>query len=161
MMKKLSLALATAAVATTANAADTLTLAQAKEIIAPFYDALNEPAKKDVAGLISKATTDDWVTCGGEGLCLNREQLISAFKGRGETIPDLRWEIRDVMVAGDRVIVRGQASGTPVKEFYGVPPTGKTFKIMSVDIQTIRDGRIAHSYHVEDWAGAIRQLTTH
>nr|WP_269808451.1 ester cyclase [Sinorhizobium mexicanum] len=119
---------------------------------------MNQPAKKDVAALLARATTDDWITCRGEGSCLNREQLVPAFKARGETIPDLQWEIRDVAVAGDKVIVRGQASGTPVKDFFGVSPTGKSFTIMSIDIQTIRDGKIAHSYHVEDWAGAVRQL---
>ncbi|MCA1443207.1 ester cyclase [Ensifer sp. IC4062] len=157
MMK--TLAVASVAVAAAAPAkSDDLTVDKGKEIIAPFYDALNKPAKKDVAALLARATTDDWITCGGEGSCLNREQLVPAFKARGETVPDLKWEIRDVTVAGDKVIVRGQASGTPVKDFFGVSPTGKSFTIMSIDIQTIRDGKIAHSYHVEDWAGAVRQL---
>jgi predicted ester cyclase len=40
-----------------------------------------------------------------------------------------------------------------------VPASGKSFKIMSIDIHTIEDGKIKRSYHVEDWAGAMRQLS--
>ena len=41
----------------------------------------------------------------------------------------------------------------------GTPTNGKGFKIMSIDIQTIQGGRISHTYHLEDWADAMRQLT--
>ena len=29
---------------------------------------------------------------------------------------------------------------------------------MSIDIHTLKDGRIVRSYHVEDWARAMRQI---
>ncbi len=62
------------------------------------------------------------------------------------------------MVHGDRIIVRSEASGTPAGPFFGVPPTGKSFKIMTIDIHTIKDGKAITAHHVEDWAGALRQL---
>ena len=75
-------------------------------------------------------------------------------------MPDLAWDIKDVQVASnDTVIVRGEATGTPAREFFGVAPTGKSFRVMSIDVHTIRDGKMARSYHVEDWAGAVRQLS--
>jgi hypothetical protein len=40
-----------------------------------------------------------------------------------------------------------------------VPHTGKSFSIMSMDIHTIQGGHIQTTYHLEDWAGALRQLT--
>ena len=60
--------------------------------------------------------------------------------------------------AGDRVIVRGRASGTPKGPLFGVDGKGKSFTIMSIDIHTIKDGKIVKTYHVEDWAGALAQL---
>jgi len=30
---------------------------------------------------------------------------------------------------------------------------------MSIDVHTIEAGKIARSYHVEDWMGAARQLS--
>jgi hypothetical protein len=62
------------------------------------------------------------------------------------TIPDMTFEIREVLVAGDRVVVRGEVTGTPSGDLFGVPHSGKSFRIMAVDIQTIRDGRIAKPY---------------
>ncbi len=54
-------------------------------------------------------------------------------------------------------VVRGRASGTPQGPLFGVD--GKGFDIMSIDIHRVQDGRIVESYHVEDWAGALRQLS--
>lgn len=74
-------------------------------------------------------------------------------------IPDLRWEIKDTLVDGNRIIVRSEASGTPTGPYFGVQLTGKSFRIMTIDIHTIKDGKAVTAHHVEDWAGAIRQLT--
>jgi predicted ester cyclase len=66
----------------------------------------------------------------------------------------------DVMVSGDRMIVRGEATGTPSTDFFGIPHKGKTFRIMSIDIWTMTDGKASSVHHVEDWAGAIGQLSS-
>ena len=63
------------------------------------------------------------------------------------------------METGDRVIVRGEAIGTPAGDFMGVPFGGKSFKLMSIDVHTIADGKLTRSYHLEDWMGAVRQLS--
>ena len=75
-----------------------------------------------------------------------------------KSIPDMRFDIKEVLVAGNRVIVRGEVSGTPSGELFGVPHTGRSFRIIALDIQTIRDGRIAHTYHLENWLSALGQL---
>jgi predicted ester cyclase len=139
--------------------AQSLTVEKARAIVAPFYVALNRPAGIDVIKLIEQATSSDWMTCGGNDVCIPREKFIGGFKSRGEALPDIKWEIKEILVAGDRVIVRGEASGTPSGVFRGIPASGKSFKIMSIDIHTIGDGKIKRSYHVEDWAGAMRQLS--
>ncbi|MEM6440017.1 MAG: ester cyclase, partial [Pseudomonadota bacterium] len=59
-----------------------------------------------------------------------------------------------------RFVVRGTARGTPVGPFFGVDPaTGKSCEIMSIDILTLEGGLITHVYHLEDWTGAVAQLT--
>ena len=50
----------------------------------------------------------------------------------------MKFDIKEVLVAGDRVIVRGEVTGTPAGELFGVPHTGKSFRMMAIDIQTIR-----------------------
>jgi predicted ester cyclase len=143
-----------------AHAQTALTAEEARAVVAPLYDALNQPANKDVAMLLEKAASPNWQSCGANDQCAPRERVIAGIKSRGETIPDLKWEIKELIVAGNEVIVRGEASGTLVAPLYGVEPTGKGFKIMSIDIHTIEGGTITRSYHIEDWAGAMRQVAS-
>lgn len=75
-----------------------------------------------------------------------------------KSVPDMKFDIKEIVVAGDRVVVRGEVSGTPAGELFGAPHTGKSFKIMAIDIQTIRDGKIARTYHLENWVSALGQL---
>lgn len=51
-----------------------------------------------------------------------------------------------------------EASGTPVADFMGVPHGGKRFSVMTIDIHTVEAGKLVRAHHVEDWAGALRQL---
>ena len=88
----------------------------------------------------------------------SRDEVIAGVGARLKSVPDLTWQIKDVIVSGDQVTVRGEASGTPAGEFFGAPHTGKSFRVMSIDVHTLDGGRIARSYHIEDWIGAVRQL---
>jgi predicted ester cyclase len=92
-------------------------------------------------------------------VCRSRDQVGAAIASLQKTVPGLKWEIKELLVAGDRVIVRGEASGTPVGPFMGVAQGGKSFRVMSIDIHTVKDGKMIRAYHVEDWMGAVRQLS--
>ena len=74
------------------------------------------------------------------------------------SIPDMKFDIKEVLVAGDRVIVRGEVTGTPAGDLFGVPHTGKSFRMMAIDIQTVKDGKIAKTFHMENWLSALGQL---
>jgi ketosteroid isomerase-like protein len=138
--------------------AQTLTTEQARAVIAPFYQALN--AGNDAVALVNQATSPEWMSCGGNDLCRTRDQVGASIAGLQKTVPDLKWEIKEVLVSGDRAIVRAEATGTPAGPFMDVPPGGKSFRIMSIDVHTIKDGKLVRAYHVEDWMGAVRQLST-
>ncbi|MBI1397217.1 MAG: polyketide cyclase [Betaproteobacteria bacterium] len=86
--------------------------------------------------------------------------MFKTLKFFAQVVPDLSWQPQEILTNGNRYTVRSKASGTPVGPFLGIEPaTGKRFEIMSIDILTVEDGKVVHSYHVEDWATAIRQLT--
>jgi predicted SnoaL-like aldol condensation-catalyzing enzyme/predicted ester cyclase len=140
-------------------AAAPLTIAQAREIVGPLYDALNQPAKKDVDALLAKAAHAEYRSYHTNEDFLTRDQLAGIFKNMGVTVPDLRWEIKDIQTNGDQVIVRGEATGTPTGEFWGAKPTGKGFKTMALDIFTVKNGKLASCYHVENWMTALQQMS--
>ena len=160
-MKRISAAClaiaATTAIALPAHAE--LSAEAARAAVAPFYKALNAENAKDVPELVKQSTTSEWVSCRTNEICNTRDEVIGGIGMRLKGVPDLKWEIKDVLVSGNQVTVRGEATGTPAGEFMGAPHTGKSFKLMSIDVHTLQGGKMVRSYHVEDWIGAVRQIT--
>src|SRR5258706_6760978 len=140
-------------------AAALLTIAQAREIVWPLYEALNQPGKRDVDALLAKAAHSDYRSYHTNEDFLTRDQLAGIFKNIGMTVPDLRWEIKDIRVIGDQIVVRGKATGTPKEEFWGAKPTGKGFNTMALDVFTVKNGKLASCYHVENWLTALQQIS--
>jgi predicted ester cyclase len=156
----LAASLAVSAIALVASPASAqMTEQSARATLVPFYQALNAVNVKDAPELVKQSTTADWVTCRGNDLCNTRDEVMGAIGQRLRAIPDLKWEIKEVLVSGNRVIVRGEATGTPAGELMGSPTNGKSFQLMSLDIHTFEGNKIARTYHVEDWQGAFRQVS--
>jgi predicted ester cyclase len=126
--------------------------------VTPLYEALNQPAQKDVAVSLSKAAHPDYKSYSTNEEWLARDQLAEVFKTPGAAVPDLRRTIREVLPIADRIVVGGEMSGTPTGPLFGAQPTGKSFKSMSIDIFTVKSGKLASAYHVENWVGALQQL---
>ena len=130
-----------------------------KTTVQRFYDALSNAGTVTLDELNSFMATD-WHSTptpmgggGTEGLL----QTLRIFHG---LIPDLKWTVHEMLVDGNRVTVRSIATGTPNGDFFGVPTDGsKSFEIMTIDIHTVENGKMTTGFHVEDWAGAIQQLT--
>ena len=135
-----------------------LTVEAAERIVAPLYDALNQPQKKDVAALLAQACHADYKSYSTNEEWLTQEQLADVFKQLGASVPDLSWSIKDIWTSADRIVVRGEATGTPVAEFFGARPTGQSFKTMALDVFTVRGEKLACAYHVENWVGAMQQI---
>lgn len=142
------------------TSAQGLTEAQARAAIAPWYKLFNQPVEGDMRTLQEQVLTADYETCWGvlPGECWGREQSIKTVANFAKTIPDMQFDIKEVLVSGNRVVVRGEVSGTPSGDLFGVPHAGKRFRIMAIDIQTIRDGKIAQTFHLENWLSAMGQL---
>lgn len=139
-------------------AALSLTREEALAIVTPLYEALNEPMKKDVPALLAQATNPDYRSCSTLTDCLDRDALAAQFKAFGKVIPDLHWEIKDLWIAGDRIVVLGEATGTPAETFFGVEPTGRSFRTISLDTFVVKNGKLSSAYHVENWVAAIEQV---
>lgn len=131
---------------------------QARALIAPFYDALNTPSSRDVRALVESVADPDWRSFSGEGVSKGREEFIQQVMGFGKAIPNLCWDVRQVITDGEHIVVRSEARGTPAGDFMGVPHGGRSFAVMAIDVHTVSNGRLIRAHHVEDWASALRQL---
>ena len=156
-MKQIGIALALIAVSTLSLTS--LAAADDKATVRSFYDYLSNPGSKAHAKTFRASVTSNWQSVGNYS---GKNKTADAFVGQlgyfAKLIPDLNWKVEEMIQAGDRIIVRGRATGTPAKPLFGVDGKGKSFTIMSIDIHTITDGKISKTYHVEDWSGALRQL---
>lgn len=130
-----------------------------KATVQKFYDALSNPGDTTLEAL-NRFMEEDWhstpTPAGGKGTV----GLFKSLQFFNTLIPDLDWEVQEMLVDGNRVIVRSIASGTPNGNFFGVATNGsKSFKIMTIDIHTVENGKLTTAFHVEDWAGAVRQVS--
>jgi predicted ester cyclase/uncharacterized protein (DUF1330 family) len=82
-------------------------------------------------------------------------QTVGFLRG---AFPDLEMTIEDLVVGGDRVAVRSTARGTHEGEILGVAPTGRRVAFRAFDFHRIEDGRIAQSWHLEDFDALLAQL---
>ena len=161
-MTNLVLAALTVVLMTGVSAASAQSLgeAQARSVIASWYSLFNVIGRGDVKAIEEQILTADYESCSGylPSECWGRDTSIKVVTNFANSIPDMKFDIKEVLVAGDRVVVRGEVTGTPAGDLFGVPHTGKSFSVMAIDIQTIKDGKIAKTYHIENWLSALAQL---
>lgn len=130
-----------------------------KESIAEFYGkALTVNSDTTPTAVLAPLLAEGYESAGSVE-SKNAEQLSGQLEFFWKIVPDLKWELQEVLNDGDVYVVRSFASGTPNGDFMGMPTDGsKSFKIMTIDIHTMKDGQFIKTRHVEDWATAMRQL---
>lgn len=72
--------------------------------------------------------------------------------------PDFKHDVKQLAVDGDRVWVYGTYSGTHVREWLGMPATGKSYRFDAVDIFRVENGKLAEHWDVLDIHTLFRQL---
>ncbi len=87
------------------------------------------------------------------------KQLMGQLEFFWKLIPDLKWQTQQIINQDDIYVVRSIATGTPNGNFMGLATDGaKSFKITTIDIHTMKNGKFVNTHHVEDWATAMQQL---
>lgn len=126
------------------------------DLVRAFY----EPFRTGDTAAYDDILAEDWVDIplapgqqqGPSGLA----EQIAMFR---QAMPDYDVRHEDVVVGGDRVAVRNTVSGTHRGAFMGRQPTGRRIQMRTVDIHLIRDDRIVTTWHLEDFAGLMAQLS--
>ena len=134
------------------------------QVVRGFYDLLTNTGDdsnlKDRTELI---LSPKWVTTPANPPGPGRNAFVTTVTQFHQAIPDLTWKVQQIFQSGNTYTVRGTGSGTPVVDFLGLGDAwikGNSFKIMSIDIHTVNNGKIVKTYHLEEWTAATKQLTT-
>jgi len=85
---------------------------------------------------------------------------IAMFAMMREWIPDMHFEVEDVIATGNKVAVRSTMTGTDTTGFVpGTPATGQPFSMGAIDVFTFDDAEMnTEHYGVYDIMGMMGQL---
>lgn len=95
---------------------------------------------------------------GSPDLPRGREGVKIIVKAMRTAFPDLRYAIEDVVLGSDAVAVRTTVRGTHRGDFFGIPPSGRSFEVQQMTIEQFRDGLIVAHHRVTDEMSWMRQL---
>lgn len=158
MPKISSLVFAGALLAAAPAVAQPLSSQDARKWVDGLYAMFTEPATKDVKAIAETYLAPEWKSYADDKNFKDRSAFAAQVGAIGQMIPDLKWQVREVLADGDRIVVRSIATGTPKGALFGQPTNGKSFEIMAIDIHTLKNGKGVSVHHVEDWASAMRQV---
>lgn len=109
--------------------------------------------------LLNEAVAEDWQDIPlAPGQAAGREGMKPLIRGFSAAFPDARITIHEVIGAPGRAGVRAEITGTHRGAWFGVAPTGIRFILPIHEFHHVRDGRVTHTWHMEDWFGWLRQV---
>ncbi len=126
------------------------------DIVRAFY----EPFRTGDTTIYGEILADDWIDIplapGQQQGPAGMAAQIALFR---HAMPDYDVKHEDLVVGEDRVAVRNTVSGTHQGAFMGHQPTGRRIEMRTMDIHQVRDNHIVTTWHLEDFAGLMAQLT--
>ena len=88
----------------------------------------------------------------------SRDDEKAVWEKAREAIPDLRHDVREVLVDGDLEMARVVVTGTMRHGFGGVEATGRPFRIDQAVIAHLRDGKIIEAWEITDLTALEAQV---
>ena len=126
-----------------------------KNLVRRYQEAYNTGKLDELDGILAPNLISHnhlpGVPTGLAGAKMVHQGLLTSF-------PDSKTTIEDLVAEGDRVVMRGTATGTHKGPFGGAPPTGKSFKVTTMSVFRIANGRIVEHWGVVDGTGVMQQL---
>jgi steroid delta-isomerase-like uncharacterized protein len=108
-----------------------------------FYDLITAGDIEGFGALLADDFVEHEVT---PGLAPTKEGVMEFFRMNRAAFPDMRMEVDEVIVGGDKVVVRGTVTGTHEGAFMGMPATGKHVEVQLIDIMRFGDDGLAHEH---------------
>ncbi len=126
------------------------------ELIKKFYVALEQGDHAALRDVLSA----DWeeIPSVYPGQARGPAAYAPVVDGIRAGIPDVHFEILEIIDAAPKFIVRSVFHGTHGGPFLGKPATGRRLTFNAIDIHEVADGRISRTWHIEDFLTALKQM---
>lgn len=86
------------------------------------------------------------------------EGLKPIIAGMRKAFPDLKFEIKNMVVTDEQVAIHCVMHGTHKGDLFGMPPTGKIVKVNQMQIERIINNKIVEHWRQSDDLDMLRQL---
>ena len=127
---------------------------QNKSIARNIFAALNE---HDLDEVVSNYTSDSlfygWAPMPLD--CAGYQETMSAILN---AFPDAQFTFDDIIVEGDKMVVRHSLQGTHRAAFQGIPATGRKVVVNAMVIFRMENGLAAELWLNADFLGLMQQL---
>lgn len=132
-----------------------MSLEQNKQIIESCFRAYNA----GTLDAIDDVAAPDYVHADpGQSNIHNWADQKAHLSNLRKGLPDLRFDIDEMVAEGNRVAVRWTMHGTHQGVLFNLPPTGKPIELKGQSLYHLVDGRVAAAYVVSDLLGLQQQL---
>jgi predicted ester cyclase len=109
--------------------------------------------------LLDQAVTADWQDIPlAPGQAPGREGMKPLIRGWMAAFPDTQVVIHEIIGVPGRASVRAEITATHKGEWFGIAPTNTAFRMPIHEFHAIEDGKITHTWHLEDWFGWLNQV---
>jgi C-1 hydroxylase len=78
-----------------------------------------------------------------------------------QALPDMNYEIKQIIANNDRVVVQARGEGTHQGEFLGIADTGKRIEWNGIIAYRFEDGKVIETWQLVDVWGLMRQMAFH
>ena len=128
------------------------TIQKNKEVIRKLYE---QCLNKRNMELLQDFVSEDYIGIGGEKGAAAFEVPVAALI---KALPDVQWNIEEIMGEGDKVVVRWKVQGTHTGPFQHITPTGKKILNDGIGIFELKEGKVINAQVHTDRLGFLQQL---
>lgn len=122
-----------------------------------FYSAW----KKKAPALLDEVCSEHWQDIPlGPGQADGPKGLKDIIKSFSTLFPDVEIIIHEIYGTHERAGVRAAFAFTHDKEILGIAPTGKRVELALHEFHHLKDGKLTHTWHLEDWFGLLLKTGT-
>ncbi|WP_353648218.1 ester cyclase [Nakamurella sp. A5-74] len=130
-----------------------------QHIVKTFYRAFSGDTD-----LLDGVVTPDWEDIPlGPGQEPGPDGIKPMIKAIGASFTDFHILVHDVIDGrgpdgNGKIGVRAEMCGTHTGDMFGIPATGRAVHIPIHEFHDIQGGRLARTWHLEDWFGFFNQV---
>jgi steroid delta-isomerase-like uncharacterized protein len=121
-----------------------------------YLAAKNSHDVAKIAALWTEDSVDDDVASGQ--VTHGKKELKASFSDIFAAFPNVKWELKSLFSAGDRIAVEWVETGTQTGDWAGIPATGKSYSIRGASLMEVREGKISRLTSYWNMADFLQQL---